>query len=211
MRRHIPVRAPDPDGRPAETPDARAGTAAPGEWLTIDGVQYRRVVLCFLFRPGSPTAVAGTIDVRTGSADDATQVLLGLKRTGFGAGRVVALGGKIDGAETEVEAVVREIAEESGIHLLPAELREAGRISWSFPAHPAWNMVATLFTADAGDRSAVAGEEIEPRWYAVGGIPWQEMWKDAPSWVPAVIGGRRIDARIVMSGDGEQVASAVVE
>ncbi|MDN4612097.1 8-oxo-dGTP diphosphatase [Arthrobacter burdickii] len=163
--------------------------------MTVDGVAYRCVVLCFLFR----------------SRGGAREVLLGLKRTGFGTGRVVALGGKIDGRESAVGAAVREVAEESGIELARDELRDAGRISWSFPAQPAWNMAAFLFTADAGVTPPVASEEIEPRWYAVDDIPWSGMWQDAPYWIPALLDGRQIDARIVMDPDNEGVASAVVD
>ncbi|WP_258062740.1 8-oxo-dGTP diphosphatase [Arthrobacter sp. B0490] len=169
----------------------------PGEWVTVDGVAYRCVVLCFLFRPGG----------RGGASRD---VLLGLKRTGFGSGRVVALGGKIDGRESAVDAAVREVAEESGIELAPGDVGEAGRITWSFPARPAWNMLAFLFTAEAGTSAPVASEEIEPRWYPVDALPWHAMWQDAPHWVPSVLEGRRIAASIVMDADNEGVAGAVV-
>ncbi|WP_225437346.1 8-oxo-dGTP diphosphatase [Arthrobacter sedimenti] len=179
----------------APLPHAPVEPEPPGEWMTVGGVAYRCVVLCFLFR----------------SRGGGREVLLGLKRTGFGTGRVVALGGKIDGRESAVEAAVREVAEESGIELGRGELRDAGCITWSFPAQPAWNMAAFLFTADAGSKPPVASEEIEPRWYAVDGIPWTGMWQDAPYWIPALLEGRRIDAHIVMDSDNEGVASAVVD
>lgn len=192
-----PSGASDPaDARPADPTGARPPVRVidPREWLTIDGVAYRRVVLCFLFRlPG------GT-----------REVLLGLKRTGFGAGRVVALGGKIDGAESALSAAVREVGEESGIALTPSEVHDAGHITWSFPSRPDWNMAASLFTADAEEAVPVACEEIEPRWYPVAEIPWQSMWKDAPYWLPSLLQGERVDARIVMDADNESVADAVV-
>ncbi|MDQ0734306.1 8-oxo-dGTP diphosphatase [Arthrobacter agilis] len=193
MQRRTPEPVPEPaSGMPG-------GAAPPGEWLTVDGVAYRCVVLCLLVRTGTG---------RTGG--DRREVLLGLKRTGFGSGRVVALGGKIDGQETALDAAVREVREESGIDLLPAGVREAGRITWSFPARPAWNMVAFLFTADAGAAAPRPSEEIEPRWYPIDELPWHSMWQDAPHWVPLVLDGRRIAATIVMDADNEGVASAVV-
>jgi 8-oxo-dGTP diphosphatase len=196
-------------------PEIREEAAGPGEWVTIDGVCYRSVVLCFLFRPsrdgGSERGAALDGPGSSGPRPPGTrEVLLGLKLTGFGTGRVVALGGKIDGTETALAAAVREVQEESGVRLEPEALHDAGRIAWSFPARPEWNMVAFLFSADAGNAEPHTSEEIEPRWYAVDGIPWQEMWKDAPYWLPALLAGRRVDARIVMSGDNENVAGAVV-
>jgi 8-oxo-dGTP diphosphatase len=166
-----------------------------GEWLTIDGVSYRSVVLCFLFRP----------------VDGTKQVLLGLKRTGFGTGRVMALGGKIDGGETAIGAAVREVSEESGIVLPPEELQDAGRIRWSFPSAPEWNMAAFLFTADAGNADAVPSLEIEPCWYGLDDIPWDAMWKDAPYWLPTLLAGRRVEACIAMDTDNENVAGARVD
>ncbi|WP_434991825.1 8-oxo-dGTP diphosphatase [Arthrobacter sp. Ld5] len=180
-------------------PGWAADPAPAGGWVGIDGVDYRRVVLCFLFRDGR---------VPDG---DGRQVLLGLKRTGFGTGRVVALGGKIDGAETAREAAVREVAEESGIILVPSAVRAAGTITWRFPAQPAWNMAASLFTAEAGNAAPVACEEIDPRWYAVDAIPWQDMWQDAPHWIPQLLAGRPVRATIVMASDSEGIADAVVD
>ncbi len=191
---------------PGSPEPVTADVDPPGEWETIDGVTYRRVVLCFIFRSGR-----GTRDV-----------LLGLKLTGFGSGRVVAIGGKIDGSESALEAAVREVAEETGMILAPSDVRDAGRITWSFPARPGWNMAATLFTTDVTtdvttdattegeDVEPVACEEIEPRWYAVDSIPWHSMWKDAPHWIPFLLDGKRVDARIIMAVDNEDVADAVV-
>ncbi len=164
------------------------------EWLTIDGAAYRSVVLCFLFR----------------QLDDTGQVLLGLKRTGFGTGRVMALGGKIDGGESAVAAAVREVSEESGIVLPPESFQDAGRVRWSFPSAPEWNMAAFLFTADAGDAEPVPSSEIEPCWYGLDDIPWNAMWKDAPYWLPTLLAGRSVDAHIAMDPDNENVAGALV-
>ncbi|MHA7283713.1 8-oxo-dGTP diphosphatase [Arthrobacter sp. TMS2-4] len=188
----------------AGTPGWDADRAPAVGWVSIDGVDYRRVVLCFLFRDA---------DAEDGEArgDASRQVLLGLKRTGFGTGRIVALGGKIDGSETAREAAVREVAEESGIDLAPAEVHAAGTITWRFPAQPAWNMAASLFTAEAGNARAVACEEIEPRWYGIDAIPWQGMWQDAPHWIPQLLAGRPVHARITMAPDNESVADAVVD
>ncbi len=187
---------PEPADR---SPGALPGQERPGEWTTVDGVAYRCVVLCLLFRTGA-----------SGTEGPAREVLLGLKRTGFGRGRVVALGGKIDGLESAREAAVREVREESGIDLPPAQVRDAGRIRWSFPSRPAWNMAAYLFTAEAGAATPVASEEIEPHWYPVDAIPWDGMWQDAPHWVPLLLEGRPVDAAIVMDADNEGVAAAVV-
>ena len=57
------------------------------------------VTLCFLLR-----------DVESG-----TEVLLGMKRTGFGTGKIVGIGGHVEPGESDAEAVVREVWEEARI------------------------------------------------------------------------------------------------
>lgn len=178
--------------RPA--PSEAASSDHPGQWLRLDGVEHRCVVLVVLTR----------------TREGERQVLLGLKRTGFGRGKIMALGGKIEARESAVEAAVREVSEESGIVLPAASLRDAGRIWWTFPGTPASNMTASLFTAPAGTAEAVETEEISPHWSGVDAIPWDRMWQDAPHWLPALLTGARVDARIVMAPDGQAVASAAV-
>jgi 8-oxo-dGTP diphosphatase len=43
------------------------------------------------------------------------EVLLGAKKTGFGAGKIVGLGGHVERGECPAQAVVREVAEKSSI------------------------------------------------------------------------------------------------
>ena len=89
------------------------------------------VTLCFLLR----------------DAESGTEVLLGLKRTGFGFGKIVGLGGHVEPGESHAEAACREVFEESGIVVKEHDLRVAGLIEFVFPARPEWNMSTSLFTA----------------------------------------------------------------
>ena len=61
------------------------------------------VTLCFLLR----------------DAERGTEVLLGLKRTGFGIGKIVGIGGHVEPGESDAEAVVREVWEEAGVVVPP--------------------------------------------------------------------------------------------
>ena len=57
------------------------------------------VTLCFLLRdtPGG-----------------GSEVLLGMKRTGFGIGKIVGIGGHVEPGESDAEAVVREVWRKPG-------------------------------------------------------------------------------------------------
>ena len=68
-----------------------------------------QVCVCFVTRRSE----AGTLEV-----------LLGRKKTGLGAGNIVGLGGKLEPGETALEAIVREVEEESGLIVDEVDLAE---------------------------------------------------------------------------------------
>jgi 8-oxo-dGTP pyrophosphatase MutT (NUDIX family) len=53
------------------------------------------------------------------------RILLGRKKRGFGAGKANGFGGKVEVGETIKEAAVREVQEESGVTIDPADACEA--------------------------------------------------------------------------------------
>jgi 8-oxo-dGTP pyrophosphatase MutT (NUDIX family) len=53
------------------------------------------------------------------------RILLGRKKRGFGAGKANGFGGKVEVGETIKEAAVREMQEESGVTIDPADACEA--------------------------------------------------------------------------------------
>jgi 8-oxo-dGTP diphosphatase len=91
---------------------------------------FTPVTLCFLLR----------------DAENGTEVLLGLKRTGFGSGKIVGIGGHVEPGESDAEAVVREVWEEAGVVVLQEHLVHAGVVEFIFPARTEWNMSCRLFT-----------------------------------------------------------------
>lgn len=146
---------------------------------------------------------------RTGG-DGVREVLLGRKKTGFGTGKIVAIGGHVEPGESTAEAAAREVKEESGIHVEPGSLVEAARLTFVFPAHPSWDMdVAIFITADwAGEPTE--SEEIQPQWFPVAVLPFGQMWDDAPRWLPRVLAGERLRATFTYASDNETVAAAAI-
>ena len=53
---------------------------------------------------------------------DATRVLLGMKKRGFGVGKWNGFGGKVEPGETVVEAAAREVTEECGYSVKTEDL-----------------------------------------------------------------------------------------
>lgn len=136
-----------------------------------------------------------------------SQVLLGRKKRGLGEGRFVGLGGKFEEGETEREAIVREIEEEAGVVVDPADLDRRGDLHYFFPARPAWSQRSTVFvvTRWAGDPSP--SDELDPEWFDLDSVPLDEMWDDAKAWLPGVLLGGHVSSEFVFADDLASVAS----
>ncbi|MFJ3384124.1 MULTISPECIES: 8-oxo-dGTP diphosphatase [unclassified Curtobacterium] len=152
--------------------------------------QHPRVVVVYLLRDGA-----------TGP-----EVLLGEKRRGLGAGRLVGPGGKREPGETAVETAVREVAEEVGLRLDPTDLEARGTLDYRFPYRPSWSQVSDVFVCRRWSGTPVASDELDPRWIPVDAVPYAAMWDDAKYWLPAVLDGGTVDARFSFADDDTTVA-----
>lgn len=149
------------------------------------------VTLCFLLR----------------DAGSGTEVLLGLKRTGFGTGKIVGIGGHVEAGESDAEAVIREVWEETGVVVVQEDLADAGVVEFIFPSRPDWNMYCRLFTTRRWQGEPAESAEIVPEWFDVGFLPLHLMWQDAAHWLPPALAGEVLDIVVVLNEDNETVAS----
>lgn len=150
------------------------------------------VTLCFLTRTGP---------------DGARQVLLGLKKAGFGTGKIVGIGGHLEPKETPEQAIIREVAEECTVGIRAQDLRLAGSVDFIFPARPAWNMHSTIFLCDRWSGDPLETAEIAPQWFDIAQLPAAQMWQDAEHWLPRFLAGERLEVRITLNDDNETVST----
>ncbi|BCW58319.1 NUDIX domain-containing protein [Paenarthrobacter nicotinovorans] len=148
------------------------------------------VTLCFLLRDGI----------------DGEDVLLGTKKTGFGLGKVVGVGGHVELGETAAQAACREVMEEINVVVAAKDLIPAGTVDFVFPARPEWNMATTVFLTRVWEGDPSESDEIAPAWFPVAQLPVDRMWADAEHWLPAMIAGQRIAVRVALAADNENVA-----
>jgi 8-oxo-dGTP diphosphatase len=137
--------------------------------------------------------------------DPPVEVLLGLKKVGFGQGKYGGVGGKIEGEETAVHAAVRELAEETGIRAEEADLRRMAQLTFLFPYRSAWSQIVHVFVANKWTGQARGSREIEPSWCPVTEIPYARMWSDCRYWLPHVLSGRWTQARFTFNADNETI------
>lgn len=133
-------------------------------------------------------------------------MLLGDKLRGFGAGKLVGVGGKVEPGETLVEAAVRELAEESGLVADPRDLDLAAYLDFRFPARPEWDMTSHVFRVRRWAGSVRGCAEIAPAWFPVDALPWERMWDEGRVWLPHVLRGERVEAQVSYGPDNERVA-----
>lgn len=165
-----------------------------------------RTCLCLIIRPaGSGSASDGSAS--RGAADGDREVLLGFKKTGFGAGRWVGLGGHVEDGEEFADAAAREVAEESGLVVAPSALTHLASLNFRFPARPSWDQIAEVFVATDFAGEPAESDELIPRWFPVGGLPLDGMWDDARYWLPVVLAGERVTAEITFADDCATVAA----
>lgn len=138
------------------------------------------------------------------------RILLGLKKEGFGAGKVTGFGGKIEPGETPAVAAIRELEEETGLRVASENLRAIGQLHFLFPSKPAWSQLVHVFSSKRWAGKAREGREMKPVWYAAEEVPYGQMWHDGSYWLPRFLAGERIRGRFVFGEDNETVAEVSI-
>ncbi len=128
-----------------------------------------------------------------------TQVLLGKKKTGFGKGNYVGIGGRQEANETIEQTVVRECQEE--ISITPLVFEKAGRLEFLFPHKPHWNQEVHVYTSTQWQGEPTNSDEITPQWFNKNNLPFSEMWSDAPYWLPNILSGETLNATFSFTKD----------
>lgn len=121
------------------------------------------------------------------------QILLAMKKRGFGEGRWNGVGGKVEEGESIEAAMIREAQEEIGV--TPTVFEKVGDIRFDeyFKGEPTL-MHVHIFTATKWEDEPTESEEMKPQWFSTQAIPYDSMWSDDPHWLPQVIEGKKVSA-----------------
>lgn len=129
------------------------------------------------------------------------QILLAMKKRGFGQGKWNGVGGKADSGETPTEAAIRECQEEIGV--TPVNPQLVGEIKFLMTTDPSFGHHAHVFVTEQWEGEPAETEEMQPQWFAVSDIPYESMWADDPLWIPLVLEGKLFQADITLDGDDQ--------
>jgi 8-oxo-dGTP diphosphatase len=153
----------------------------------------KHVTLCFVIDP-----------------DEGRQVLLGLKKRGFGVGKWNGFGGKIEPDETPPQAASRELYEECGLRATPADLEPHGTLTFRFPHCKEYDHFVHVFLTHRWQGVPVETAEMRAVWYPVDALPFDAMWDDDKYWLPLVLQGKRLTAEFTYKPDSETVETAAI-
>ena len=116
------------------------------------------------------------------------EVLLGMKKRGFGVGRWNGFGGKVSPGESIEAAALRELEEEVG--LTPTDLTKVGILTFSFKS-TSDVIEVHIFRTETYNGTVCETEEMRPAWFAAQDIPFEQMWSDDEYWFPYFLSKKR--------------------
>jgi 8-oxo-dGTP pyrophosphatase MutT (NUDIX family) len=131
------------------------------------------------------------------------EILLAMKKRGFGVGKWNGVGGKIDydkGDKNIVDAAIRETKEEIGVLALNPD--KVGVLRFKFPHKPEWDQDVHVFLVKNWQGEPEESEEMMPKWFALNEIPYEQMWDDDKLWLPHILDGKKIEADFIFK-EGE--------
>lgn len=121
------------------------------------------------------------------------ELLLAMKKRGFGVGLYNGAGGKQDLGETIEQTAIRECQEEIGV--TPTDFRLCAELIFRQDDHEDMLVYCYLCRSWQGDPSE--SEEMKPKWFPKNKLPFSQMWPDDQLWLPLVLMGHKLRGEFV--------------
>lgn len=119
------------------------------------------------------------------------EVLLAMKKRGFGVGWWNGVGGKVQEGETLAASAQREAKEEIGVDV--HDLREGAVLEFHVPEPGGEKHIRChVYSTTSWDGDPIETEEMRPQWFPVDALPLSSMWASDRYWVPDYFAGKPI-------------------
>jgi len=135
------------------------------------------------------------------------ELLLAMKKKGFGVGKWNGVGGKFDinkGDKHIFDTAVRETREETGIEV--KNIKKSAILNFYFPYQKEWNQEVHVFISKNWKGKPKESEEMKPKWFKINKIPFEKMWSDDKFWLQRVLTGEKLKADFIFK-EGESISS----
>ncbi|MDR2337645.1 MAG: 8-oxo-dGTP diphosphatase [Deltaproteobacteria bacterium] len=139
------------------------------------------------------------------------QILLAMKKRGFGVGKYNGVGGKFMPNETPHEAMIRECQEE--ILVTPTKYCRVALIRFNelFDNNQKQKIIMHVFLADEWAGEPTESEEMSPKWFKISDIPYNKMFADDIFWLPLILEEKYILADFDFNKDWTLASSNIIE
>ena len=129
---------------------------------------------------------------------DGDNILLGMKKRGFAEGKWNGFGGKPNESETIFETAIRETQEE--VEMTPKSLVQSAILDCY---HPDSSLQVVVYLTEEWGGTPVETEEMKPKWFSKDKIPYDDMWEDDALWLPLIIDGKKLKAKLEFDKEGK--------
>jgi len=129
------------------------------------------------------------------------QILLAMKKRGFGVNKWNGVGGKLQGDESIEETAIREVEEEIKIKIDPKDLDKIAVFKFYFPYKPEWDLEVYFYFCYKWQGKPEETEEMRPQWFDLDKIPYDQMWADDIRWLPRTLKGEKLEGELYFNED----------
>lgn len=135
------------------------------------------------------------------------EVLLGMKKRGFGKGLWNGLGGKLKKREAIKTAVHREVYEEAKIRVGP--IKKCGMLNFFFAELPDTTYEVHIFSTRFFLGKPKETEEMRPRWFREDKLPFRTMWPDDKYWMSYLLQDKKFKGKFFFDKKNRIIRHAV--
>ncbi len=139
------------------------------------------------------------------------EILLAMKKRGFGKGHWNGAGGKIEPNETIEQTLVRETQEEISVTPITYDKVAEQDFFMDTDTDQPYHMYVHVYISSEWEGEPTESEEMAPQWFKTSDIPYNSMWQDDPVWLPLVLEGKKIVGKYTFASDNSMLTHDVKE